>query len=115
MDSGPAPSGASRNDDSGQFTWRSLPAQYGSRKFRRRILPEGLRGSASRKSTDFGVLKPAIRSRVKLMMSDEVALLPGFITTTALTASPHLSSGMPITAASATSGWSHSALSTSAG
>ena len=35
-----------------QFTCRSLPAQYGSRRFRRRILPDGLRGSASMKSTD---------------------------------------------------------------
>jgi hypothetical protein len=33
-------------------------------------LPDALRGKASMKSTDFGVLKPAIRSRVKLMMFD---------------------------------------------
>ncbi len=56
------------------------------------------------KSTVFGVLKPAILVRVKLMMSVAVALFPGFITTIAFTASPHLSSGMPTTAASATSG-----------
>jgi hypothetical protein len=30
------------------------------------------------KSTDFGVLKPAMRSRVKLMISDDVAFLPGY-------------------------------------
>jgi hypothetical protein len=36
-------------------------------------LPEALRGSASMKSTDFGVLKPAIRSRANPMMSDGVA------------------------------------------
>ena len=39
------------------------------------------------KSTVFGVLKPAMRVRVKLMMSVAVACLPGFITTTAFTAS----------------------------
>jgi hypothetical protein len=67
------------------------------------------------KSTDFGVLKPAMRSRAKPMISDAVAFLPGFITTIALTASPHLSSGTPTTATSATSGWSQIALSISAG
>ena len=32
-----------------QFTCRSFPAQYGSRRCRRKILPDGLRGSASMK------------------------------------------------------------------
>src|SRR5687768_7994006 len=39
-----------------QFTWRSRLSQYGARKTRLRILPEGLRGRASTKSTDFGAL-----------------------------------------------------------
>src|SRR5258708_19996478 len=89
--------------DGAQFTCRSFPAQYGSRRFRRKILPDGLRGSASMKSTDFGVLKPAMRSRAKLMMSVDVAAFPGFITTLAFPPSPHLSSGMPLTSASPTS------------
>jgi hypothetical protein len=51
----------------------------------------------------------------EVMISDDVAVLPDFITTIALTVSPHLSSGTPITATSATSGWSQIARSTSAG
>src|SRR5690606_13382235 len=39
-----------------QLTCRSLPSQYGARNSRLRILPDGLRGSTSRKSTDFGTL-----------------------------------------------------------
>ncbi len=41
-----------------QLTCRSFPVQKGSRRWRWRILPDGFRGSASMKSTDFGVLYP---------------------------------------------------------
>ena len=46
-----------------------LPDQWRSRRSRCRIFPDPLRGSASMKSIDFGVLKLAMRSRVKRMMS----------------------------------------------
>ena len=49
-------------------------------------------------------------------MGDEVGLSgvgPGATTTSAVTVSPHLSSGTPMTATSATAGWEKSASSTS--
>ena len=49
------------------------------------------------------------------MISSEVALLFGFRTTRAFTASPQVSSGTPMTAASATAGWLSIACSTSRG
>ena len=51
-------------------------------------------------ATDFGDLNPAILSFAKLIISSSDTLSPSFKTTTALTASPHLSSGIPITATS---------------
>ena len=74
-----------------------------------------LRGIASTKSTDFGASKCAMRARAQAMMSAASGGAPGFKTTIAFTASPHVSSGTPITAASAIDGWPNSAFSTSAG
>ena len=51
----------------------------------------------------------------KADQSSAVTFVPGFLTTVGLTASPHVSSGTPITATSATAGWLNKALSTSAG
>ena len=63
-----------------------------------------LRGIESTKSTDFGVLKLAMRVRAQAMMSAASRGAPGFRTTIAFTASPQVSSGTPITAASAIAG-----------
>src|SRR3970040_1497664 len=49
------------------------------------------------------------------MISSGRASPPGCRTTIAFTVSPHRSSGTPITATSATAGWSESTFSTSAG
>ena len=93
---------------------RSRPSQNGARRSFLRILPDGLRGSSSVKSTVLGTLKPAIRSRAQAMTSSGVTSSSP-LTTMALTASPHLSSGTPITATSATPGQLITAFSTSAG
>ena len=71
--------------------------------------------SASMKSMDLGSLYPAMRPRAQPIRSPAVTSIAGLRTTTAFTASPHRSSGTPITATSATPGWPNSALSTSAG
>ena len=47
------------------------------------------------------------------MSSSSVASAPGASTTSAITISPHFSSGTPITATSATAGWLNRASSTS--
>ena len=47
------------------------------------------------------------------MRSRSVSVEPGVVTTSAITISPHFSSGTPITATSATSGWLKIASSTS--
>ncbi|MNL72993.1 hypothetical protein D3C87_1983950 [compost metagenome] len=57
------------------------------------------------KSMVLGALKPAMRVRAKAMMSAGSWGAPDLRATTALTASPQVSSGTPITATSATCGW----------
>ena len=56
-----------------------------------------------------------MRSFAQAMMLSAVGSSPGFFTTMAFTASPHFSSGTPITATSATPGAPKIAFSTSAG
>ena len=87
----------------------------GPRAIRARILPEGLRSGASMKSTDFGVLYPAMRERAKAMISLFGDILAGLHRDDRLTDSPHVSSGTPMTATSATAGCPKIAFSTSAG
>src|SRR4029077_17448545 len=86
-----------------------------SRRGRRRIVPESVCGSLSTNSTTCGHLKRAIDRLQNSMISSSVAVVPGFSTTTALTASPVYGCGMPTTAASAIFGWRYSASSTSRG
>ena len=61
-----------------------------------------VRGRASRNSTDLGALKCARWLRQWAMSSVSVTSAPARTTTSALMASPHLSSGTPMTATSAT-------------
>ena len=88
-----------------QATWRWLPSQYGARSAYFWTFPVAVRGIATRNSTDVGALYPAIRSLQCAMISASVAHAPSASTTSALTVSPHLSSGTPMTATSATAGW----------
>src|SRR5580693_7477954 len=97
----------------GHETRLSRPAQYGSRSAARGTLPVALRGSSGTTVTPVGHLNPASRSRAQL--SSSPVSKPGAATTTACTVSPHVSSGMPMTAMSATAGCWARTVSTSAG
>jgi len=79
------------------------------------IFPVGVLGSSSTKSTVFGFLYPARRSPAKAMRSAVVADRPAPRTTCAVSASPHLSSGIPKTQTSETAGWVRRTSSTSRG
>ena len=67
------------------------------------------------KTTRFGTLYPASRSRTASFISSSVALQPGRSETTAVTASFHTSSASPTTFASSTAGCARNASSTSSG
>ena len=67
-------------------------------------LPVAVRASSSRSSTVVGHLKCASRPRQCSISSASSPSRPGTSTTSALTVSPHFSSGTPMTAASATCG-----------
>ncbi len=60
---------------------------------------------ASRNSTLVGALYPAIRSLQCAMISASLTAAPPARTISALIVSPHLASGTPMTATSATPGW----------
>src|SRR5439155_5204329 len=74
-----------------------------------------LRGSTATNSMRRGFLKPASRAWAKAASAPGSGATPGRGTTTAVTCSPHLGCGVPITATSATSGCARSTSSTSAG
>src|SRR5690606_32171692 len=78
-------------------------------------LPPGLRGSASRNSTDRGTLKLAKCCRVCAITVSASSSTPGLATSKALPTSPSRSSGTPLTADSATPSSRASTCSTSAG
>ena len=89
--------------------------QYRARRSFFSTLPTGLRGSEATKSTVFGAITlPSfcLAQRDQFLGAD---LWPGLSSTTALTASPHFSSGTPITAQSCTAGWLQITCSTSLG
>jgi hypothetical protein len=67
------------------------------------------------KSTDFGAFIAPTMPRAQAISSSAPACAPGLSCTQALTASPHLESGTPMTAQSCTAGCRISALSTSNG
>src|SRR5689334_21640843 len=74
---------------------RVRPFQNVSRISFFRTLPTGLRGWLSQKSTDFGAFTLPSLVLQSAMISSESTLAPCFSSTTALTASPHFSSGTP--------------------
>ena len=82
----------------------SRPSQYGARILNFCSLPVDVRANWSRNSIDVGHLKCASRSRQCAISACSSASAPGFSTTSALTVSPHFSSGTPMTHASATAG-----------
>src|SRR5690606_25229886 len=89
-----------------------------ARRRRRMILPERVRGRLSRKTISRGATAGPSRLRAwprNSRSSASSGANPAFSVTKALTTSPAVSSGMPITAASATAGCSISTLSTSKG
>ncbi|MNR46423.1 hypothetical protein D3C85_1653830 [compost metagenome] len=67
------------------------------------------------KSTLFGVLTLPRRSLTRVIRSSAAQALPGLSWTMAFTASPHFSSGMPITEQSCTASWPVSTCSISLG
>src|SRR5699024_9697140 len=79
--------------------------QTRSRSSRLRSLPLALRGRSSTNTTFLGTLKEARRPPTCSSRADSEASAPPRSTTTAVTASIHFSSGVPITAASATASW----------
>src|ERR1700739_4946522 len=86
-----------------------------SRSPRLSTLPDGDRGSSAATRTARGVLNAASRSRQKAINSASSVDRPVRTTATAIPTSPHRSSGMASTAASAMAGCSWSTASTSAG
>src|SRR5450830_1966995 len=85
---------------------------------RRMILPLRVRGKVGRKAISFGATAAPRRLRACAMMSMRSASsgwYPSLSETKALTTSPTIGSGLPITPASATAGCSISTLSTSNG
>src|SRR4030067_3316871 len=84
----------------------SLHFPYFSLKIRWRILPVGVMGISSSlmKSTDLGILYPAIFPLQCSMSSFSVTAFPAWRVTTAFTDSPHFSWGTPITATYFTAG-----------
>src|SRR4030042_6758906 len=80
--------------------FESLHFPYFSLKIRWRILPVGVMGISSSliKSTDLGILYPAIFPLQWSISSFSVTVLSCCKVTTAFTDSPHFSWGIPITA-----------------
>ena len=77
-------------------------------------LPTLDRGRSGQISTCLGALTLPSRSLTKIRTSSEVTLCPARSWTTAVTRSPHFSSGNPMTAQSCTAGWASRTCSTSA-
>ena len=79
-----------------------------------RTLPTLERGRSGQTSTCLGALTLPSRSLTKARTSPAVTVRPGSGWTTAVTRSPHFSSGSPTTAQSWMAGWASSTCSTSA-
>src|SRR5205085_274205 len=86
-----------RNDSDGGYENRPRSSRFST-------LPLGFFGMASTNSTRLGFLYPARLSRQREMISWGVAVIPGLRPTAALTFTPQCSSGVPMTATSATAG-----------
>src|SRR5207248_2491932 len=83
-------------------TARSTPAQNGLRMVLLSVFPAAVFGISHRKSTDFGDFTPPRRVLQCAMTASSPRDSPSRSTTIAFTASPHFSSGTPITAHSRT-------------
>src|SRR4029079_4070956 len=89
-------------------TCRDCPAQYFARRIFLSTLPTAVSGRLSTNSTCLGTCVLPLRSFTCCISASAAGCVPGLTTTSAATASPHLSCGTPITAAIATSGWEDS-------
>src|SRR5690606_1452462 len=78
--------------------------RYSSRSLYFMTLPPTVSGSPSVNTTAFGVSNPASRSRAYAISSSSVSVPGSFSTTMAVTCSPQVSWGTPITAALSTAG-----------
>src|SRR6516162_7084688 len=96
-----------------QCTSRSTPIQYGFRMVFLSVLAAGVFGISCQNSTDLGDFTPPSRALQCAMIASSFNDSPFRKTTMAFTASPHFSSGTPITAHSLTSGNSITQASTS--
>jgi hypothetical protein len=95
------------------LTCFSRPAQYRARSAFLSTLPTEVNGSSASNPTVFGAQTTPLRCVTKSISSRSSTRAPGFRTTSAVTASPHLSCGTPITADAATAGCSARQFSTS--
>jgi apolipoprotein N-acyltransferase len=98
------PSVPIRPTPNAQFTPRSRSPQYCARKAFLSGLPSADSGIDSAMSTDFGACTEPFALLTIATISSTSTVSPGRGTTTALTASPQVSSGTPITATCATDG-----------